>query len=92
MGESKTPTYPFDNELITPILSVCAQDNSVYYLLSGMPFYSHEKKDLYKFHYITSHLIMQGLCKVKDITKTFQVSSESVVNSLLKNKTTDFSV
>jgi hypothetical protein len=92
MGQLILPSYPFDTEFITPILSVCTQDNSVYYLLSGMPIYSHEKKDLYKFHYITSHLIMQGLCKVKDITKTFQVSDESVVNSLLKNKTTDFSV
>lgn len=47
-------------------------------MLSGMPIFSHEEGDLNRFRYITSNLILQGLCKNRDIVKTFHVSSQSV--------------
>ena len=43
-----------------------------------MPIYSHASEDLHKFRFITSNLILQGLCKNKEIVDAFHVSSDSV--------------
>ena len=71
MGQLLLPLFPMDTEYITPILGVHIKDDIVYYLLSGLPIYSHEKFDIDKFRYITSHLILQGLCKNRDIVNRF---------------------
>jgi hypothetical protein len=64
--------------MITLTLGVREQDSFVFYLHSGMPIFSHEKGDLKKFRYITSNLILQGLCTNQDIVDTFHVSTDSV--------------
>ena len=64
--------------MIKMTLGVRDQNGTVYYLLSGMPIFSHEANDLTKFRYITSNLILQGLCKNQDIVDTFHVSTDSV--------------
>ena len=64
--------------MITPTLGVRELEGSVYYLHSGMPIFSHEQNDLQKFRYITSNLLVQGLCKNVDIVRTFHVSTDSV--------------
>jgi len=64
--------------MITPELGVREQEGTVYYLLSGMPIYSHEKEEIHKFRFITSNFILQGLCKNMDIVRAFQVSTDSV--------------
>jgi len=64
--------------MITMTLGVREQNGTVYYLLSGMPVFSHEANDLTKFRYITSNFIIQGLCKIQDIVDTFHVSTDSV--------------
>ena len=78
MGQLLLPIFPKDTEMITPILGVYRDQGQVYYLLSGMPIYDHDEDDLTKFHYITSHFILKGLCKNKDIQRTFNVSSQSI--------------
>lgn len=78
MGQLLLPLFPIDTEMITPVLGVREQEDTVYYLLSGMPIYSHEKGAMHKFRYITSNLILQGLCKNVDIVRVFHVSTDSV--------------
>ena len=43
-----------------------------------MPIYSHSSGDHIRFRYITSRLLIQGLCKNQDIVDLFHVSSDSV--------------
>ena len=59
-------------------LGVREHHGTVYYLHSGMPIFSHDPGDLTKFRYITSNLILQGLCNIQDIADTFHVSTDSV--------------
>lgn len=78
MGQLLLPIFPHDTCMITLTLGVREQDGFVFYLHSGMPIFSHEKGDLKKFRYITSNLILQGLCTNHDIVDTFHVSTDSV--------------
>lgn len=64
--------------MITLTLGVREHDGTVYYLHSGVPIFSHLSGDLTKFRYITSNLILQGLCNNQDIADTFHVSTDSV--------------
>jgi hypothetical protein len=50
----------------------------VHYLLNGLPIYSHSTSDYLRFRYITSHLLLQGLCKNQDVVDLFHVSHDSV--------------
>lgn len=78
MAQLLLPLFPEDTKMLTPVLSVREKGGTVYYLLSGMPIYSHEKEDLNKFRFITSNFILQGLCKNVDIVRVFHVSTDSV--------------
>jgi transposase len=64
--------------MITPTLGVREEKGAIYYLHSGVPIFSHDSGDLNMFRYITSNLILQGLCKNQDIVDTFHVSVDSV--------------
>lgn len=64
--------------MITSTLGVREYDGTVYYLHSGVPIFSHARGDLNMFRYITSNLILQGLCKNQDIVDAFHVSVDSV--------------
>lgn len=78
MGQLLLPLFPADTKMITPVLGVRKQDGTIYYLLSGMPIYSHLEGELNKFRYITSQMLIQGLCKNIDIARAFHVSTQSV--------------
>jgi len=78
MGQLLLPIFPSDTRMITITLGVRERAGSVYYLHSGVPIFSHEANDLTMFRYITSNLILQGLCNNQDITDTFHVSTDSV--------------
>lgn len=78
MGQLLLPLFPHDVRMITLTLGVREANGTVYYLLSGMPIFSHEADDLTKFRYITSNLILQGLCSNQDIVDAFLVSTDSV--------------
>ena len=78
MGQLLLPLFPSDTRMINLTLGVREQSGTVFYLLSGMPIASHSTEDLTKFRYVTSSLILQGLCKNKEIEDAFHVSSDSV--------------
>jgi len=78
MGQLLLPIFPLDTQMITMTLGVREQKGTVYYLHSGVPIYSHEANDLTRFRYITSNLILQGLCNNQDIADVFHVSKDSV--------------
>lgn len=78
MSQLLLPIFPKDTKMITPVLGVCEKDGLVHYLLSGLPIYSHAADDLIKFRYVTSSLLVQGLCKNKEISDCFHVSGDSV--------------
>jgi len=78
MGQLLLPLFPSDTRMINLILGVREQSGTVFYLHSGMPIASHSIDDHKKFRYITSSLILQGLCKNKDIVDAFHVSIDSV--------------
>lgn len=78
MGQLLLPIFPSDTRMITLTLGVREHDGTVYYLHSGVPIFSHLSDDLTKFRYITSNLILQGLCNNQDIADTFHVSTDSV--------------
>lgn len=78
MGQLLLPLFSEDTQMLTPTLGVREHSGSVYYLHSGMPIYSHLSGDLMKFRYITSNLIVQGLCCNCDVERVFHVSSSSV--------------
>jgi transposase len=72
------PLFPGDTEMLTPFIGVREHSGTVYYLLHTLPIYSHSKTDHLRFRYITSHLLLQGLCKNQDIVDFFHVSADSV--------------
>lgn len=78
MGQLVIPVFPENTKMITPVLGVYTKDEEVYYLLNGLPIYCHSEDDLKMFRYVTSNMILRGLCKNRDIERTFGVSAQSV--------------
>ena len=81
------PIFPPDTKMINEIMGVQERDGIVYYLISGMPIYSHSPEDIQAFRYFTSNLIHQGLCQNVEIERAFGVSEDSVRRALRKFKT-----
>jgi transposase len=77
------PLFSSDTVLINNYLGVFAKDDTVYYLHSGMPIYTHEKEDLKSFRYITSQLIDAGRCKASQVARTFGIR-ENIIYQYLK--------
>ncbi|MDR1896619.1 MAG: hypothetical protein LBR10_07510, partial [Prevotellaceae bacterium] len=71
MSQLLLPLFPSSSRMITPSLAVYEQGDTIYYLHCGMPIYSHHKEDMKKFRYVTSGLVLQGLCNQSDIVETF---------------------
>jgi len=78
MGQLLIPVFPENTKMITPILGVHIREGEVYYMLSGVPIYSHSEEDIKMFRYVTSNILLRGLCKNRDIERVFGVSSQSV--------------
>ena len=78
MGQLLLPLFTTDTKMITPTLGVREFDGTVHYIHVGMPIFSHLSGDLHMFRYITSNLILQGLCSNQDIVDAFNVSADSV--------------
>jgi hypothetical protein len=82
------PIFPVSTAMITNSLGVYRKDGLVTYLHCGVPIFSHAEEDYKSFRYITSKFILQGLCKLIDISDCFHVSYDSVkryVNKLEKD-------
>lgn len=78
MGQLLLPLFPHGSKMITLTLGVQEKDGTVFYLHSGVPIFSHLSGDINMFRYITSNLILQGLCSNQDIVDAFHVSTDSV--------------
>lgn len=72
------PIYPVGTEMISASLGVGKKDGIVTCLHSGMQIYSHPESDYRSFRFITSKFILQGLCRMVDISGCFHVSYDSV--------------
>jgi len=78
MGQLLLPLFTTDTKMITPTLGVREFDGTVHYIHVGMPIFSHLAGDLNMFRFISSNLILQGLCSNQDIVDAFNVSVDSV--------------
>jgi DNA-binding CsgD family transcriptional regulator len=78
------PIFPQEVKLLSPVLGVFEKDTIVTYLHAGAPVFSHAKDDIRSFRYITSKLVLQGLCRLIDISDCFGVSYDSVKRYLRK--------
>lgn len=72
------PIFPPSTAMITTTLGVYKRDSIVTYLHYGVPIYSHAESDYKHFRYISSKFVVQGLCKLIDISNCFHVSYDSV--------------
>jgi hypothetical protein len=72
------PIFPHTTAMITDCLGVFKKDGLVTYLHCGAPIFSHAEGDYKSFRYITSKLILQGLCRLIDISNCFHVTYDSV--------------
>lgn len=81
-GKSKMqillPIFPRDIKLITATVGVFTREGIVSYCHCGVPIFSHKTEDLKSFHYITSKLITQSICRKIEISRCFGVSYDSV--------------
>jgi len=51
------------------------QDNGlVYYLHNGSPIFCHKKDDVRSYRYISGNLIINGLCRIKELSGVFDVN------------------
>ena len=73
------PLFPAGSRMINPSVgTILERDNTLWYLLNGLPVYTHPSDDQNKFRYITSHLVELGHCSQADIVRFFHVSLSSV--------------
>ncbi len=72
------PLFPFEATLINSRVGVQKKEDTVYYFNGSMPIFKHMESDLDSFRFITSQLIVNGVCKQKEIVKCFGVSDISV--------------
>jgi hypothetical protein len=72
------PLFTSETTLINGNLGFFMNDGIVFYLLNGMPIYSHMEGDLQAFRFFISNLISQGLCKKAEIRKSFHVSIDYI--------------
>lgn len=76
--QSLLPLFPQEATLINAVIGVQQRDGVVYYFNGSMPIFRHEKGDLDSFRFITSQLVVNGVCKQVEIVKCFGVSDISV--------------
>lgn len=64
--------------MISPCVGVYENEGLVYYIVNGLPVYTHGKDDLSAFRFITSNFITRGLCRKSEVQRCFGVSEDSV--------------
>jgi len=65
------PLFPAEATLINRLVGVQMKEGTVYYFNGSMPIFKHVQSDLDGFRYITSQLIINGVCKLKRDSKLF---------------------
>ena len=82
MPQELLPILPHGATEISGILSVISKDNVWSYFCGLQPVFQHDQGDKRSFRMITSQFICQGVCKPKDIFRTFGVSKNSIKRSV----------
>ncbi len=72
------PLFPAEATMINSLVAVQKKEQTVYYFNGSMPIFKHIESDIDSFRYITSQLIINGVCKHKEIVNCFGVSDISV--------------
>jgi hypothetical protein len=72
------PLFPVEATLVNRLIAVQKKEETIYYFNGSMPIFMHNESDIDSFRYITSQLIVNGVCKQKDIVDCFGVSLVSV--------------
>lgn len=72
------PLFPAEATLINNLVGVQKNEQTVYYFNGSMPIFTHAENDIDGFRYITSQLIINGVCKPREIIECFGVSSISI--------------
>ena len=72
------PLFPVEATMINSLVGVQKKEGTVYYFNGSMPIFKHLESDIDSFRYITSQLIINGVCKHKEIVNCFGVSDISV--------------
>ncbi len=72
--QSLLPLFPQEATLINSVVGVRQKDGVVYYFNGSMLIFRHAKEDIDSFRFITSQLVVNGVCKQVEIVKCFGVS------------------
>ena len=72
------PLFPAEATMVNSLIGVQKKDKTVYYFNGSMPIFKHDQSDIDSFRFITSQLIINGVCKQKEIVSCFGVSGISV--------------
>ncbi len=78
MEQLLSPIFTGDTRMINMTLGVREHEGTVFYLHSGVPFFSHSSDDLTRFRFITSNLILKWRFTNKEIADMLHVSTDSV--------------
>ena len=72
------PLFPVEATMVNNLIAVQKKEGTVYYFNGSMPIFNHNESDIDSFRFITSQLIINGVCKQKQIVSCFGVSDISV--------------
>lgn len=72
------PLFSSDVTLISPNVGFYCSDGIVYYLINGLPVYSHKESDIQAFRFFTSNLVSKNLCKRTEIKRAFHITIDQV--------------
>lgn len=75
------PLFTSETTLINSNIGFFSSDGVVFYILNGLPIYSHVEGDIQAFRFFISNLISQGLCKKTEIREAFHISIDFVNRS-----------
>ncbi len=75
------PLFTSDTTLINDNVGYFSANGIVYYLLNGLPIYSHLESDIQAFRFFISNLVVRGLCKKTEIRRAFHISIDFVNRS-----------
>ena len=69
--QTKLPFFPENTKLINDSVGFRETDGMVYYFHSGSPIYCHRKDDRNGYRFIIGNLVVNKLCRTKDLIKAF---------------------
>jgi len=77
----RLPLFTTDVTLINTNVGTFNDNGIIYYLLNGLPIYSHRENDLSAFRFFISNLVKRGLCKKAEIKNAFHITIDYINRS-----------